>query len=274
VAYHSETLSDIVRKYPTYDKEMYSIVQACHQWKHYILGKETIIHIDHKPSAVHTDTGEIVERTAIRSGPPTCNSSISTSSIRHGAQIVSLTTSVDLSWLHSPLCSIPVDMRHLSGPKFINKILTSPPPIISWVHVNVTDFHIQEKLLCHLDHLCVPTSEREKMIWESHYSRMAGHFGVEKTMVILQKHFYWPKIRQDVSKYIRSCTTCAIAKPTIKKQGLYTPLPTLEKPWESISMDYILAFCPPSKEMIVYLWSLIDFRRWPSSQPARRISQW
>jgi hypothetical protein len=29
VAYHSETLSDIVRKYPTYDKEMYSIVQAC-----------------------------------------------------------------------------------------------------------------------------------------------------------------------------------------------------------------------------------------------------
>jgi hypothetical protein len=28
VAYHSETLLDIVRKYPTYDKEMYSIVQA------------------------------------------------------------------------------------------------------------------------------------------------------------------------------------------------------------------------------------------------------
>jgi hypothetical protein len=49
VAYHSETLSDTDRKYPTYDKEMYYIVQACRQWKHYILGKETIIHIDHKP---------------------------------------------------------------------------------------------------------------------------------------------------------------------------------------------------------------------------------
>jgi hypothetical protein len=31
----------------------------------------------------------------------------------------------------------------------------------------------------------------------------------------------------------------AISKPTIKKQGLYTPLPTPERPWESISMDYI-----------------------------------
>jgi hypothetical protein len=49
VAYHSETLSDTVWKYPTYDKEMYSIVQSYHQWKHYILGKETIIHTDHKP---------------------------------------------------------------------------------------------------------------------------------------------------------------------------------------------------------------------------------
>jgi hypothetical protein len=49
VAYHSETLSDTVQKYPTYDKEMYSIVKACRQWKHYILGKETIIHTDHKP---------------------------------------------------------------------------------------------------------------------------------------------------------------------------------------------------------------------------------
>ena len=29
VAYHNETLSDTVHKYPTYDKEMYSIVQAC-----------------------------------------------------------------------------------------------------------------------------------------------------------------------------------------------------------------------------------------------------
>ena len=47
VAYPSETFYNTVHNYPTYDKEMYSIVQACRQWKHYILGKETIIHTDH-----------------------------------------------------------------------------------------------------------------------------------------------------------------------------------------------------------------------------------
>jgi hypothetical protein len=49
MAYHSETLSDAIHKYPTYDNEMYFIVQAWHQWRHYILGKETVIHTDHKP---------------------------------------------------------------------------------------------------------------------------------------------------------------------------------------------------------------------------------
>lgn len=34
VAYHSETLSETVHKYLTYEKEMYSIMQACRQWKH------------------------------------------------------------------------------------------------------------------------------------------------------------------------------------------------------------------------------------------------
>jgi hypothetical protein len=29
VAYHSETLSDVIHKYPTYEKEMYSIVKVC-----------------------------------------------------------------------------------------------------------------------------------------------------------------------------------------------------------------------------------------------------
>jgi hypothetical protein len=59
----------------------------------------------------------------------------------------------------------------------------------------VTDFHIQDELLCHLGHLCVLASECAKMIWEAHYSWMAGHFGMEKTVVILQEHFYWPKLR-------------------------------------------------------------------------------
>ena len=44
---------------------------------------------------------------------------------------------------------------------------------------------------------------------------------------------------QNIGKYIWSCTLCAIAKPSIKQKGLYTPFPTPSWPWESISMDYM-----------------------------------
>ena len=83
------------------------------------------------------------------------------------------------------------------------------------------------------------SSERVKMIWEAHYSRAARHFEVEKMVVVLQKYFYWSNIQQDVGKYFRYFTACAIAKPTIKKKGLYTPLSTPSQPWEFISMDYM-----------------------------------
>lgn len=36
-----------------------------------------------------------------------------------------------------------------------------------------------------------------------------------------------------------SCIAYTILKPTIMKHGMYTPFPTLDKPWESISMEYI-----------------------------------
>jgi hypothetical protein len=107
-----------------------------------------------------------------------------------------------------------------------------------------TNFHLQYRMLCHLVHLCVPSSEREKLIWEAHYSQVAGHFDIENIVELLQQHFYWSKLRHDVNKYIRSCISYTISKPTIKKKGMYTPLPTSERPWESISMDYMS--CLPS----------------------------
>jgi hypothetical protein len=86
---------------------------------------------------------------------------------------------------------------------------------------------------------------------------MEGHFGVEKTVVVLQKHFYFPKLRHDIRKYIISHTTCAIAKPTINKQGLYTPLPTPKRPWESISMDYISGI-PSTKQENDCVFVVVD----------------
>jgi hypothetical protein len=122
--------------------------------------------------------------------------------------------------------------------------------------MNVTNFHIQDKFLFHLDHLCVPTSECAKLIWDAHYNRMVGHFGVEKTSISnLPLHVPLP------------------SHPSRSKD--YTPLFLLLRGLGNPSQWITcLAFHRPRKAMIVYLWWLIGFQRWSFSQPARRALQW
>ena len=48
ICYHSKTFSKTIVNYPTYDKELYALVQSVNKWKHYLMGKETIIHTDHQ----------------------------------------------------------------------------------------------------------------------------------------------------------------------------------------------------------------------------------
>jgi hypothetical protein len=67
-----------------------------------------------------------------------------------------------------------------------------------------------------------------------------GHFGVKKTYDVLVAHFFWPKMRRDVERYVSRCTTCNKAKSQLNPHGLYMPLPVPSVPWEDISMDFVL----------------------------------
>ena len=46
-------------------------------------------------------------------------------------------------------------------------------------------------------------------------------------------------MKHDIISYIKSCVACAIAKLSNHKLGLYLPLHILDKPWHSISMDFM-----------------------------------
>jgi len=49
ICFHSETFNGVVINYPTYGKDLYALVQSVKKWKHYLMGKETVIHTDHQP---------------------------------------------------------------------------------------------------------------------------------------------------------------------------------------------------------------------------------
>jgi hypothetical protein len=67
-----------------------------------------------------------------------------------------------------------------------------------------------------------------------------GHFGAKKTEDTLATHFFWPKMRRHVERYVACCTTCQKAKSQLKQHGLYMSLPVPSITWVDISMDFIL----------------------------------
>lgn len=83
------------------------------------------------------------------------------------------------------------------------------------------------------------------------------HFGVGKTIVNLQRYFYWPHIFSNVSHFIRGCSLCATGNPINSKLGLYTPLLVPSRPWESISMDFVGGL-PLSRKGHDYLYVFVD----------------
>ena len=68
----------------------------------------------------------------------------------------------------------------------------------------------------------------------------AGHPGRTKTLQLIHRDFYWRKAKEFVQDYISSCMRCARNKtPRHKPHGLLQPLPVPQRPWTSLSMDYI-----------------------------------
>jgi hypothetical protein len=99
-------------------------------------------------------------------------------------------------------------------------------------------FLLCEGLLYRANKLCVPASSvRLLLLQEAHGGGLMGHFGVKKTEDVLATHFFWPRMRRDVERYVSCCTTCNKAKSQLNPHGLYMPLPVPRAPWE-VSVFY------------------------------------
>jgi len=78
------------------------------------------------------------------------------------------------------------------------------------------------------------------LIREVHSGSLAGHYGENKTLSMLQEHYYWVRMSKDVQNILKRCATCQVAKSYLLPQGLYTPPPVPTTPWVDVSMDFVL----------------------------------
>lgn len=98
-------------------------------------------------------------------------------------------------------------------------------------------------LLLYEGRVYVPDSNdlRLRILREKHDHPTAGHQGFRKTYELVRREYYWSDLRKFVSDYCTSCDACPRAKPSRHKPyGLLKQLPIPERPWDSISLDFIV----------------------------------
>ena len=113
-----------------------------------------------------------------------------------------------------------------------------------WFRVpyNTTRLQFKEGVWYHNERIVIPDvgNLRHRVISEHHDAPYLGHPGRDRTLELLQRHFWWAAMRNDVAHYVGICKGCQLNKPSNQcPAGLLMPLPVPAQRWESVSMDLI-----------------------------------
>jgi hypothetical protein len=114
--------------------------------------------------------------------------------------------------------------------------------------------------------LCVPQVKRDhgetlryKLFVELHDTPLMEHRGTAATTFALQARFFWPKLKNDVQKFVSACTKCQTNKINRKKPaGGIQILQQPTGPGQSYSMDFLTDLPPSGPEKYDALWVIVD----------------
>ena len=102
----------------------------------------------------------------------------------------------------------------------IKKILKQP---ISNYYIK--DFHGGGKtrsLVCYTEKIVVPTHFQKHVIdWYDH--TVLCHPGINRTEETISQHLYWPKMRDQITRYVQACAIRQKNKRKVKKYGWLPP---------------------------------------------------
>jgi hypothetical protein len=89
--------------------------------------------------------------------------------------------------------------------------------------------------------LVVPDSLRLGIMNEVHNTIMeAAHGGYAKTYNHIASIYYWPRMSQEIKRYVSTCDICQKAKPRRHAPfRMLQPIPIPSQPFEVVSMDFI-----------------------------------
>ncbi|AEO55973.1 hypothetical protein MYCTH_2043746, partial [Thermothelomyces thermophilus ATCC 42464] len=273
VAFFSKKLDGPRLNYPIHDKELLAIVEAFKEWRPYLSGtiEPVQVYTDHKNLRYFTTTKELNGRQIrwaeflaefnfeirYKKGKENARADILSRRTDHTKGRTGTTPPLfkertDGTLHHetqTPVEDDPLDSFleccAIFREERINEAQyqAAPGPVVpDGVEERDGKLWYRDKAYIH------DKDQQLRMIRELHESKLGGHKGVTKTVAQVKKHYDFPQLTARVKEVVRNCDICNRSKTARHKPyGLLQPLPTADKPWSSVAMDFITKL-PESKD--------------------------
>lgn len=89
----------------------------------------------------------------------------------------------------------------------------------------------------------VPKSQRKQIIQSCHDPPQYSHFGIYKTLSRVQENYYFPKMRCDILRFVKSCIACQSKKTAnTARMGLMVNVKQVHIPFQIIAIDIMGPF--------------------------------
>jgi len=265
VAFYSRKLNPAQTQYTTTERELLSIVETLKEFRNILLGQEIIVHTDHENLTYKNFNSDRVMRWRLFIEEYSPNLKY----IKGDENVVADA----LSRLPTILAAMPAEAKPLddSMEAFYtimdcfgnnkNKEQNFDFHPLSYAHLDAAqqvdpdimkelrkdtckyllkDFHgggTTRSLVCYNDKIVVPKKLHQHVIdW---YHVTLCHPGINRTEESIGQHLFWPKMRDQITKYVQACPTCQKNKRQVKKYGWLPPKEAEAIPWDKMCIDLI-----------------------------------
>ena len=275
VAYYSQKLQGAQLNYPTHEKELYAIIRSLITWKHYLEGQKFLICTDHH-SINYLKTQPQISKRQARWVEIMAEFDFDIQYKPGRTNIVAdaLSRKPQLNVIDSTLIPENVKIKLIEeyrNDEPVNEIYNTlkndkPPP--EKEEFKYKHYKIHDNLLVYSnipdsvddERIVVPKGEiRKKLIYDYHDTPISGHLGYHRTYELMHRHFYWPRMFQEINNYCRRCTKCQQNKASTQQQmGYLHPIQIPQTKWSQISMDLISGL-PKTQKGYDSIYVIVDY---------------
>jgi len=265
IAFLSHKMNQHEKNYPVHEQELLAVVVALKEWRHYLHGKKFHVITDHQ-SLQYLSTQPHLSPRQIRWSEFLQQFDMQTDYRPGKLNIVAdaLSRREDHHTSILQLNNLVASANHIATDLLerIRAAYTSDPVCRNLLSNECRNslYTLHNRLIFSGNQLYIPASDEIKstLIKEAHDSAVAGHMGITRTLELLSRSYYWPKMTKDVREYVSTCPSCISIKPrNDHPPGLLQPIPHPQRRWQLVSMDLITQL-PRSRTGFDAIYVIVD----------------